>query len=103
MRLDIIYTLIAFTLIIIVVALGIWGIVSVVQRDNNKAIETNNASARFVVGEDNVTAIELVYAQTHQMVDELILYKDDTGLARSGNQHIYINKSSCKIIVYRGE
>ena len=85
--------------IVVLIATVVFSIVN--YKQTNK--EPNNATARFVVGEDNVTAIELVYAQTHQMVDELILYKDDTGLARSGNQHIYINKSSCKIIVYRGE
>lgn len=94
--------ILSIMLVAIVFGLCCWGIVTVGTRLNEQPQE-DNVSARFVVGEDNVEAIEIVYAQTHQRVSELILYKDDSGLARSGNQYIYINQSSCKIIVYRGE
>ena len=100
-----------FIVVAIIAVLALFG-VSVALR-----IEINNLNSQlesyqginpdeeshFTVGTDNVTAIELVYYQTQDFVDELIVYKDGTGVARKGNQHIYFTPTECKLIIYHGE
>lgn len=95
--------------ILLAILVGMWVIAFVVAciigtmyHPTEEEPETNVA-AHYVVGNDNVTGIEIVYHQTHDLVDELIIYKDDTALARRGKQHIYITPSQCKLIIYRGE
>ena len=94
--------------ILLAVLVGMWVIALVVAMvlgvtNHPEEEPQTNIAAHYVVGEDNVTGIEIVYAQTHDLVDELIIYKDDTAVARRSKQHIYITPSQCKIIIYRGE
>ena len=91
-------------IIIITIASLIATVVVIVQKVNQPKEEPQtNVAAHYVVGEDNVTGIEIVYHQTHDLVDELIIYKDDTAVARRSKQHIYITPSQCKLTIYRGE
>ena len=91
-----IFTIIIIVCAVILVATTIFAII------NYNRPKDLNMSAHYIVGQDGVTAIEIIYAQTHDRVEEIILYKDDTAIARAGVEHIYIHQSTCKIVIYRG-
>ena len=84
--LDRVDKIVVALIIIFTIALVITSIVLIVQKVTNQPEEEpeTNVAAHYVVGENNVTGIEIVYQQTHDLVDELIIYKDDTALARRG-------------------